>query len=296
MEGILLGKIKTSGGRYNPENKGIYFPATDLNRLLRNIHVHERALVPLNILKGEQSQDKLSEIAKHGVNLFIDSGCFFLASEMAKRNNISIDDAFALPPSEVIGYASYMEVYFKFLSKYESDIWGIVEMDFGGADGKKAFRKEAHKRGFYPIPVYHLLVDPAEYLEELLSTHDRICIGNLAQMGSGDVKRVLPALWDACSKYPDVWVHLLGVTPRPRLVAYPFHSYDSSSWLAAVKWTNGYTVSYHYSKFGTPGKEFWFVRGVNTDSPSGSAKAAGLAVYEALLRDRNHNQHLREIL
>jgi hypothetical protein len=290
-----LRKIKTTGGTFNPDEYGIYFPATDLSRLLWNIHLHRRALVPLNLLLGRSSQERLDTILSHGTQMFIDSGCFFLASEVAKKKGITIGEAFGLSPAEIPGYEAYKKTYIDFALRYKERIWGIVEMDFGGVEGKTQFREEVKKKGIKPIPVYHLLVDPAEYLDELLSKYDRVCIGNLAVMNAKDRKKVIPRLWEATEKHPKTWVHLLGVTPHPILTAYPFHSCDSSTWVAPLKWTEPPRTYYMYAQGGYLPPGYRFIRGVERDSPAGSAKAAGLSIYECLIRDMNHSNHLNAI-
>jgi hypothetical protein len=49
-------------------------------------------------------------------------------------------------------------------------------------------------------------------------------------------KHLLATLWERRRAYPDVWVHVLGLTPSELVVTYPVSSADSSTFLSAIRY------------------------------------------------------------
>lgn len=72
--------------------------------------------------------------------------------------------------------------------------------------------------------------------------------------------RLVHSLWERHRKYPDLWVHMLGMTPSQLLNAFPYDSADSSTWLNVVRW-GGYSERAMLKAFSDLPRDFQYALG-----------------------------------
>lgn len=226
-------KKLTGGGRFDAKEGQVYFLAGTHLETIGEVH-------PYNLLATNDINDSkmkaLESRLDNGNIVFFDSGVFWLTQQhMKKHPGMTMDQALALRPDEVDGFDWLWDLYIKTVQKYEDRLWGYIELDQGGAENKRKTRAKLEALGLRPIPVYHPLNDGWDYFDELCSEYDRICFGNIVQARPQTRRHLLATLWERRRKFPDVWVHVLGLTPNEVTTAYPPSSCDSSSWVFAVR-------------------------------------------------------------
>jgi hypothetical protein len=231
----------TGGGKYDPFEEPVYFLAG--HNITEVAEVHRWNLIAANDIQGDLDVTKegfggreLSQRSMQGKVLF-DSGIFWLTQRHMKAHpGMTMDQALSLPPDEVDGFDALWDVYVKVVQTFEDRLWGYIELDQGGAVNKRKTRAKLEAMGLRPIPVYHPLNDGWDYFDELCSEYDRICLGNIVQANAKTRRHLLATLWERKRRYPNVWVHVLGLTPNELLTVYPTNSCDSSSWVFAVRY------------------------------------------------------------
>jgi hypothetical protein len=231
-------KKLTAGGRYDPAEEQVYFLAG--HNIVEIAEVHPWNLVAANEVRiGQQegsAYNELSERTTKGKVLF-DSGIFWLTNQHCRQHpGMTMDQALALAPDEIDGFDLLWDVYVYVAREYEERLWGYIELDQGGAENKKKTRAKLEAMGLRPMPVYHPLNDGWDYFDELCQEYDRICFGNIVQANWRTRKHLLATLWERRRRYPDVWVHVLGLTPNEVTTVYPASSCDSSSWVFAIRY------------------------------------------------------------
>jgi len=232
---------RTGGGKYDPQKKHLYFIASNPStfKFSEGKTYNYNRLIAVNEL-----QDVYAEFFDGMVNepglVFLDSGVFSLASRHAKRHGITHDEALKTPIDSLDGFQDLFDRYIRLVTTYEDRLWGYVEIDAGGTEQKRITRAKLEGMGLRPIPVYHPLNDGWDYFDELASKYDRICVGNIVQASRYVRLRIMATIHARKQAYPNLWIHLLGMTPNEWANAYPMESMDSSSWLAAVRWPQGW--------------------------------------------------------
>lgn len=234
---------RTGGGTYDPAEEAIYFtagnPSHGRGRDASSIPPCPHKLMAVNELAGGQTLGKLEERIGRGEKVLLDSGIFWLTNRHARANGVTMDEALHLAPDQIDGFDDLWDAYLALLRAYEPGLWGYIELDQGGAEGKRATRALIEAEGFTPIPVYHPTVDGWDYFDELASQYDRICVGNVVQAQNQDRKRLLATLWERHRRYPDLWIHVLGLTPNEMVGSYFFNSCDSSSFVGGMRFGAG---------------------------------------------------------
>jgi hypothetical protein len=228
---------RTSGGRFCPQDEYRYF-LVDGGSGRRQVQSHGSVLVPMNALGSTASLDRLDRLCDEA-DVMIDSGVFNLAMTYARSHGCTMTQALAVPPDELDGFPRLWDTYAEVASRFIDRLWGMVELDQGGADEKRKTRARIEtEMGIVPIPVLHPLLDPIGYFEELTdraSGYDRICCGNIAMDGMDS--HVLLWLDKKMRDVEGVWVHLLGMSPTAILTAYPVgQSSDSSTVYQNYRW------------------------------------------------------------
>lgn len=224
---------------YNIATGGYSTPVRDVtdDSILRN----KTALIAVDNVTGN-SKIGLDRFVKKGGQVLFDSGIFGLCSRHAKKQGIDISEAFAAPPSEVIGFDKLFEQYIAIAHEYKDVLWGIVELDLGGIESKTELRSMVESEGIIPIPVFHPFTDDWAYLDYLLSEYDRVAIGQIARVRDRRIiEQILARVWLYKQKHPETWVHVLGIVPNQLLYAYPFESCDSSSAMAIARFGRWYS-------------------------------------------------------
>lgn len=221
--------MKATGGAWSPGQAPVYFAAM----FQGSPDVHPPAvLVAVNDADGVA---QLPAFLARGPVL-LDSGIFNLAMGHARRHRMTMDAALALPPDQLDRWPQLRAAYIATARAYGEKLWGYIELDQGGAEVKRVTRAGLEEIGLAPIPVYHPLNDGWDYFDELASTYDRICLGNLVKASRTDRLRLLRTIWERRRAYPGLkWVHGLGLTVNEFMHAYPLESADSSSWTYQIR-------------------------------------------------------------
>jgi hypothetical protein len=225
-----MSERKRTGGKWDPAAWPVYFIAANGDHVQLARGLHDHVLIAINELRTPEAAAIVEASIAEGSKVFIDSGVFALVSAHARLHGLTIPEAFAEPAEKIDGFDALFERYCEMVRRLGDDVWGYVELDFGGYPYKRDLRMRLEAMGLRPIPVYAPLVDPPDYLDELMQTYDRICVGGIARADMGVRKRVLATVWERRRRYPDVWVHMLGLTPSEWLAAYPMQSCDSSTY------------------------------------------------------------------
>jgi hypothetical protein len=277
---------RRTGGRWEPQRRFRYFPVMGGD-------CHHCDFDTVLIAMDEVRRDPgpmLTQMAR-GAQVLLDSGVFIAASNHAKAHQMDMGDALALPPESIDGWSALEQGYLETVQKYGNDLWGYIELDQGVTAQKRATRRRLESMGLGPIPVYTPVNDPPSYLDELCQEYDRIAVGGIVRLSAPAKIRVFHAVWERTRKYPDVWVHLLGVNPDHRLHAYPAASCDSSTWMDPVRWGRQ-TLRSCGAPFGKLPPDFVYALGSDKSAPGGREDGFKLACYVARFDDRNWSSYL----
>ena len=208
--------IKT-GGSWDSSDRPVFFAACVENHLTLCAECHDYLLAAVNHMEEKAGfRKEVFDAIDAGKKVFIDSGIFNLTQQHAEKHGITMDQALGTAPEDIDGFDNLFDRYCEIIGVLGDRAWGYIELDQGGRENKIKTRTRLEALGFNPVPVYHPLNDGWDYFDELASTYDRICVGNVV--------------------HPDLWVHLLGLTPNPWMNAYPMGSCDSSTLAAGIRW------------------------------------------------------------
>lgn len=231
VEGLTL-----TGGRWDPAAWPTYFIASGAGTLEIGAKCHDWLLIAVNEMEGQNALDIVKRMCALGKNVFIDSGVFNLSTTHAKRHNMTMDEALAMAPDRVDGFADLLHRYVTLMRELGDQVWGYIEIDQGGRENKIKTRAKLEGMGLRPIPVYHPFNDGWDYFDYLAERYDRICLGNVVQADSQTRKRLIATAWERRRKYPNLWIHALGLTPSALTTAFPINSCDSSTWISGNRW------------------------------------------------------------
>ncbi|MCC9309116.1 hypothetical protein LN042_18855 [Kitasatospora sp. RB6PN24] len=221
---------QTGGGAFDPADRHIYFAAGDSE------HYPRYTLLATNDLLSEAQERRLVALLDVGHQVLLDSGIFWLTNQHKRQTGVSMDEALRLAPEQIDGFEDLYDRYVELVRRHGDRLWGYIELDQGGRDNKIRTRARLEAAGLAPIPVYHPLVDGWDYFDELAEQYDRICFGNVVQAPAPVRLRLLHTLWERHRRYPDLWVHVLGLTVNEWCMALPPDSCDSSTWLGPLRW------------------------------------------------------------
>lgn len=286
---------RTGGGLFDPKDPFAYFLASNVDRQQWAVTSHGWNLVAVNELNGEEQLKVVESWMDAGNRVFIDSGVFTLAMDHARAHGVHMDVALSLAPDEIDGFHDLFERYVKIVRRFEAKCWGYIELDQGGRENKIKTRAKLESMGLHPIPVYHPFNDGWEYFDELASQYDRICFGNVVQADRPTRKRLVATAWERKRRYPDLWIHLLGLTPNEWLNALPISSGDSSAWLSVVRWS-GYKEKADGRSVGELGPEYQYQLGSDPTSAVGSQKAVRMSAVGADFQQRNWRDHVSRLV
>lgn len=257
---------RTSGGSYDPDEPYVYFLATSPTRHDEaakklpgeGVYAYPYILIAVNELESQKHFDHVDELLDQGRKLLVDSGVFNLAMGHARTHRMTMDAALSLPPDEVDGFEELLENYYKIADRYRDRMWGMIEVDQGGAAVKPHTRARIEREsGIVPIPVWHPLLDGVDYYHRLTEGYDRMCVGNLVKANPSLRIRMLSAVSELSRENPDIWHHLLGVTPSELTYALPVKgSSDSSTWLNGARWPQAWGSKSMGKKIGNFGPDY----------------------------------------
>jgi hypothetical protein len=244
-------------------------------------------LMAMNDLHTPRHEEIVADLVGQGVRILIDSGIYNLTMSHARLHRISMDEALRTPVDRIDGFQALYARYVGFLQRWGSRVWGYIELDLGGPEGKRATRTTLEALGLQPIPVYHPLNDGWEYFDELAEGYDRLCFGNVVHASLYTRLRLVATAWERKRQYPELWIHLLGMTPNEWLNAYPIDSCDSSAWLGTVRW-DGYDERTCLKTLGKLPKNFQYQLGDRGTWTLGRQMGS----MGALLNQANYRRHL----
>lgn len=288
---IRCGVIKTAGQAFNPTEGNVYFIASNVERMIHGSPAHSHLLVAVNEMKSEKDIATVEGWINQGKKVLIDSGIYFLAMEHATRHGVSHDEGLNLAPDQVDGFDNLLKRYLYIINRFGDRAWGYIELDQGGRENKKKTRSMLESKGLRPIPVYHPFGDGWDYFDELAQNYDRMCFGNVVQASRFERLRLVATAWERHRKYPNLWIHLLGLTPNEWLYAMPINSGDSSAWLSSVRWS-GYKPVGCGRSFGSLPRNFQYKLGSDSFSEVGSRKATLMSAYGSNMAQQNWRNHL----
>ncbi len=286
--------INTAGGRYEPDKPCIYFIASTQHSMDIGSVAYGNLLVEMMQLKGDGNVAMVDRWLDEGKLVFIDSGVYVLCNVHARKRGISMDEALSLAPDKLDGFEELYERYVRLCKRWEDRCWGYLELDQGGRDNKTRTRQKLEAEGLRPMPVYHPLNDGWDYFDELASQYDRIGVGNVVQANRYARKRILATMLERMQDYPNLWIHLLGLTPNEWLYALPASSADSSSWLATLRWA-GYIPKAMGKAFGILPKNYSYKLRSVMDSEEGWWKATIMGAVGANMVQRNWQGHIERM-
>ncbi len=125
------------------------------------------------------------------------------------------------------------------------------------------------RAGLDPLPVYHVNSDPKWLLKYLRKT-DRIGLGAMAKMPDRKRILVLDRLWRQHLMTPDgkpkVKVHGMGLTSFALVARYPWHSFDSTTWMMQASYGRVYIPPFKGRRWAFDVKPLSIV--MSADNPS----------------------------
>ncbi len=164
----------------------------------------------------------LDYLLSKGVRIFLDSGAFTLQRDPHCSWKVT---------------EAYADEYCAFLHTYRNQLDWFAGLDWRrDADTTKKAQKLMHKRGHYPVPVYHGN-DPFRELEEYFDQGCRlVAIAKPGSPGStmeflsnNALRRYYDGCFELAAKHGAL-LHGLAQTGK-LMFDYPWYSVDSSSWL-----------------------------------------------------------------
>lgn len=220
-------------------NKPIYFLAS----LMSNAEVaslyHDSILIAAPNIKTKKHIANIKRWIDQGKNILVDSGVFELCSHHAKTNSIQLNAALGSPPDSIDGFGKLLD-HLMNIEKQLKNAFAIVEVDIGGKKHKRNTRAFIEANGAKVCPVFHPLIDGWDYLDELGEKYPCIFVGNVVDASESLRLYIIARLLKWKQTHQETWIHMLGVTPSPTALAMPMNSYDSSTWVASVRWPTGW--------------------------------------------------------
>ena len=248
----MTGAVKATGGRWDRGVRPLYFVAGGAGGTRgKEFRWPDRVLLAVNEMPTEASEELLADHLAKGRSILLDSGVFWLTNRHKRAHGITMNEALALAPEEIDGFAELEARYVQIVKRYQDRLWGYIELDQGGAENKRRTRARLEALGLAPMPVYHPLNDGWDYFDELASGYDRMCFGNIVQASAAARVRLLHAMFERHRAYPDCWVHILGLTVNPWGLSVPPDSCDSSTWISPLRWLKARTETSMLQRVGT---------------------------------------------
>lgn len=278
--------MNETGGVWDRREENVYFIASNLDMLERADGTHRHKLIAVNEI-ADRDIETIERWCDTGSSVFIDSGVYNLANGHAVAHGLPMDVALGLAPEAIDGFDALFKRYVSLVRRLEGKVWGYIEIDQGGLENKRRTRARLEDLGLRPIPVYHPFNDGWDYFDELAEGYDRICFGNVVQANHPTRVRLLATAWERRRRYPNLWIHMLGMTPNEWLNAFPVNSCDSSSWVVLLRWTAAARGQSALKTYGVMNRELTYKYGEEPQGPKGHFKATALAGYEAMFLMEN---------
>jgi hypothetical protein len=250
-----------TGGTWQRDRRNVYFLATGLETLFSVASNAENMLVAVNELPDvDEAVEKLRTLHSAGKAVLLDSGVFNLMATTARSLGVSFQQVRELALDKVPGGPELFTRYCEVVRRCEPFLWGYIELDWGPTASKRSIRRELERRGLRPMPVVHPGSDSWSYFDEVCRDYDRFCCGNIVNTNREIRRHILATVCQRRARFPGRWIHGLGLTISELCVAFPFDSFDSSSWLSTVRWS-GYIERACLRTLGHLPKDFQYTLG-----------------------------------
>lgn len=257
----------TGGGAFDPLDRHVYFAAGQAKRYPRHV------VLSVDQLKGKAGERHLVELLDQDHRVLLDPGIGALAAAHRRKAGLTAREAASLPPESVPGYAVLRDRYVELATRHGERLWGYLELPQGGRNCKRRTRQELHLEGLRPIPVYQPLTDGWDYFDELAAGYDRIAWGDVAGATAPVRVRMLHTAWERRRRYPDLWVHMLGLALSEWCLSTPPDSACSAAWLNPLRFTDVQPSTAAVRRLGDLGAGFAYDQRQPQDSPAGRLAA-----------------------
>ncbi len=284
----------TTAGSFNPQDRYLYFLASNVSFMKFAARHHPNLLIAANMIGGKEDFYQVEALIQSGAKILLDSGIYSLAMDHVRKTGITHAEALNLSPERILGFADLMDKYLDIITRLGERAWGYIELDQGGMDNKIILRNKLEGLGLRPIPVYHPFGDSWDYFDHLAANYDRICIGNLANANEPDRLRILATIWERKRNHPGLWIHLLGYSPSELINTYPADSADISTWLAVNRW-NGANERADGKSLGPLRKNFQYKIGSSKAGSTGYYKGLELSAVIISHQQRNWRKHMQDL-
>lgn len=275
---------KKTGGVWNRDAWPCYFAAVNLQHPFETFALLDKMLIAVNEIEGKQHFN-LFEKYVDMMPVFLDSGVYALVNRHSEKHGLTMDVGLGLAPADIDGFEELFEKYVSLIKKYGTKLWGFVEIDQGGRENKIKTRARLEALGIIPVPVYHPLNDGWDYFDYLAERYDRICFGNVVMADREMRRRLIATAWERRRKYPDLWIHALGLTPSDLTTAFPINSCDSSTWVSIVRWAQHEAYSAN-KPFGDLGHQFIYQTGSDFRSKRGYVQTMKVCSYDSVIMSK----------
>ena len=263
-----------TAGDWDHTDRPCYFLAANLTEQQQQvIPACKYVLIAVHQVRSPGYEAFLERMFDAGVRVLLDSGVYGLAQDHARRHGVSMDVALGMPPTEMDGFDQLWQTFTAVTKRYGDRFWGYIELDQGGADNKRKTRRRLEDLGLAAMPVYHPLNDGWDYFDELADGYDRICWGNIVHAKSSLRLRMLATMEDRRAAHPDLWIHVLGLTPNEWCNGLSMDSTDSTEWLSTLRWS-GFHERAMLAHLAYMAEDYRYLRGDSAPGSPTSDKAA----------------------
>jgi hypothetical protein len=172
-------------------------------------------------------REKIQDMQKNKVDLFIDSGAF---SAFTQKTKIDIQE------------------YIEFIKDNLDVISVYANLDvIGDPKGTLKNQRIMEKSGLKPLPCFHFN-EPIRYLELYIKEYEYIALGGMVPISTPALSVWLDGLFSRyiCDKdgMPKVKVHGFGLTTMKLMLRYSWFSVDSTSWVMNSRMGSVYVPKY----------------------------------------------------
>jgi hypothetical protein len=168
-------------------------------------------------------QSFVDHMRANNAQIFLDSGAF---SAFTLGVSLSVSD-----------YCAYIDRNRDILRKEDGVVMASVLDGIGDPLATWRNQLEMEMRGCKPLPCFHAGEDE-QYLEHYVSNYEYITLGGMVGSSTKQLAKWLDRMWGKYltdgSGRPRCKVHGFGITARPLMEDYPWHSCDSSSWIQSA--------------------------------------------------------------
>ncbi|MEP0825750.1 MAG: hypothetical protein HRF40_09705 [Nitrososphaera sp.] len=196
--------------------KPLYFVASSGSLRSCGIEFYPYHLVSVEGI-NQDDIDFIKSTPREDLKIILDSGAFSFINARCQELDIPLNqwrnyfvNNFSLSDSKFI---ALLNKYVNYVNQLSDRVEFYIELDIGDHTSKREIRTLLESEyGLHPVPVYHYLVDSAEYLYELVDTYDYLCIGNMVRYrDASSTDDLIGILENIKRRKPKIWIHSLGM-------------------------------------------------------------------------------------